>query len=90
MIRTMMKKVCFTVFHVFLRCHVWGLRNNGVCTLFFLGEGDESGDELNELEDTEDDIDQDAQDYATLLKELNEGDDNWEGETGLGKPFFLY
>lgn len=56
--------------------------------MFFSGEGDESGDELNELEDTEDDIDQDAQDYATLLKELNEGDDNWEGETGLGKSGF--
>ena len=40
---------------------------------------------MNQLSDTEDDIDQDAQDYATLLKELNEGDDNWEGETGLGK-----
>jgi len=46
-------------------------------------EGEGSGDELNQLSDTEDDIDQDAQDYATLLKELNEGDDNWEGETGL-------
>ena len=50
-----------------------------------LEEGEGSGDELNQLSDTEDDIDQDAQDYATLLKELNEGDDNWEGETGLGK-----
>ena len=51
----------------------------------YLEDGDGSGDELNQLSDTEDDIDQDAQDYATLLKELNEGDDNWEGETGLGK-----
>ena len=39
---------------------------------------------FKELEDEQDDIDSDAQDYANLLKEINDGDTDWEGETGLG------
>ena len=46
-------------------------------------DDDEDG-ELDELEDDQDVIDSDAQDYAEILKELNNGDDvDWEGETGL-------
>lgn len=47
-------------------------------------EIDEDEDELDELEDDQDAIDSDAQDYAEILKELNNGEDiDWEGETGL-------
>jgi len=57
-------------------------------------ENDDDGDEaeiddnedgeLVELEDDQDAIDSDAQDYAEILKELNNGEDiDWEGETGL-------
>lgn len=46
-------------------------------------QDEEEEEELNELEDEQDDIDSDAQDYANLLKEINDGDTDWEGETGL-------
>merc|ERR1712228_231567 len=47
-----------------------------------MGDNDEG--ELDELDDDQDAIDSDAQDYAEILKELNNGEDiDWEGETGL-------